>query len=70
MNTIQSGEIEARHVNGHYWAYKSFRAERKKGSSDVLITVPAGPKTNSTVSFKVNEEELMKLASWMRGESR
>lgn len=70
MKTIQSGEIEVDTIDGHSWAWKTLRAERKKGESQILLTVPAGPRTAKTVTMKVSEEEFIRLAQWMRGEIR
>lgn len=69
MKTIQSCEISTDEFNGK-WAYRDIKFERKKGSKFVKVTVPKGQRTEKTLSFTLNEEDLIQAAMWMRGEIR
>lgn len=70
MKTIQTGEIRLKRVNDEWRWSQTLRAERTKGDSEVKLIFPAGPKTKRTICAFVDEEELIRLAQWMRGEVR
>jgi len=70
MKSIQSGEIELDQMNGRWNWTRTLKAERTEGSSRVLLTFPAGPKTKRIVTAYVSDEEFIRLAQWMRGERR
>lgn len=47
------------------WPKSRFCATRDKGSDYIDITLPAGPKTDKTVSLRVKLSELRALADWL-----
>lgn len=67
MNAAKIGDIGV-HEFGPLGLYPKtrFHAKREKGSDFLLITVPAGPKTKKTNTFRLRESELRALVVWLQ----
>ena len=67
MNASKVGDIGIRGMGLRMeWPKTRFVAVREKGSDYLEITVPAGPKTEKTLNFRIREAELRELVEWMK----